>query len=252
MRATRSIAKIGVAVLVFLVSFQTFGAAMDPAADTTIASSLAAMVRAGRSVISANQAKINDPSLGAKGLDSKTVLAATLEAYKKSTGNDATAIDPKSRQGILLGKMTESIVAVMDHAQADINVPGVGFKGFIPAVFGRLVSEEFNRRAQGLAVIKITAPPDRVRNRTSMPDDFEKHVIQEKFLAADWQRGAGYAEVTNQNGVSAFRVMSPEYYADSCLACHGTPKGEIDITGYPREGFAAGDLGGVISITLFH
>jgi hypothetical protein len=36
------------------------------------------------------------------------------------------------------------------------------------------------------------------------------------------------------------------------LACHGTPKGSTDITGYPREGFAEGDLGGVISIALLH
>jgi hypothetical protein len=42
----------------------------------------------------------------------------------------------------------------------------------------------------------------------------------------------------------------PEYYVASCLSCHGTPKGEIDVTGYPKEGAALGDLGGVISIKL--
>ena len=36
-----------------------------------------------------------------------------------------------------------------------------------------------------------------------------------------------------------------------CLTCHGEPKGEIDVTGYPKEGGKLGDLGGVISITLF-
>ena len=46
--------------------------------------------------------------------------------------------------------------------------------------------------------------------------------------------------------------MVPEYYAASCLACHGEPKGSRDITGYPREGAHEGDLGGVISITLLH
>ncbi len=29
------------------------------------------------------------------------------------------------------------------------------------------------------------------------------------------------------------------------------PKGEIDVTGYPKEGGKAGDLGGAISIVLF-
>jgi hypothetical protein len=46
--------------------------------------------------------------------------------------------------------------------------------------------------------------------------------------------------------------MVPEYYATSCLACHGDPKGSLDVTGYPREGRHEGDLGGVISITLSH
>jgi hypothetical protein len=45
--------------------------------------------------------------------------------------------------------------------------------------------------------------------------------------------------------------MVPEYYPASCLACDGSPKGEMDITGYPKEGAKRGDLGAVISITLF-
>ena len=35
------------------------------------------------------------------------------------------------------------------------------------------------------------------------------------------------------------------------LSCHGEPKGAIDVTGYPKEGGKAGDLGGAISIVLF-
>jgi hypothetical protein len=46
-------------------------------------------------------------------------------------------------------------------------------------------------------------------------------------------------------------MMTPDYYAASCLICHGSPKGETDITGYPKEGGKEGDLGGVISIVLF-
>jgi len=45
--------------------------------------------------------------------------------------------------------------------------------------------------------------------------------------------------------------MMPEYYAGSCLSCHGSPKGETDITGYPKEGGKEGDLGAIISVTLF-
>ena len=46
-------------------------------------------------------------------------------------------------------------------------------------------------------------------------------------------------------------MMTPDYYPASCLSCHGSPKGETDITGYPKEGAKEGDLGGVISIVLY-
>ena len=62
--------------------------------------------------------------------------------------------------------------------QATINEKGTGFKGFIPAVFRRLVSETFNGLAENEAVIKVTAPPDLVRNRKARPDAWEKEVIE--------------------------------------------------------------------------
>ena len=52
-------------------------------------------------------------------------------------------------------------------------------------------------------------------------------------------------------GRDAFRVLVPEYYGAGCLRCHGEPKGEIDVTGYPKEGGKLGDLAGAISITLY-
>ena len=58
-------------------------------------------------------------------------------------------------------------------------------------------------------------------------------------------------EVAEVDGRPAFRMLLPEYYTDSCLTCHGEPKGEIDVTGYPKEGGKTGDLGGAISIVLF-
>ena len=45
--------------------------------------------------------------------------------------------------------------------------------------------------------------------------------------------------------------MVPQYYDETCLACHGSPKGEVDITGYPKEGAKVNELGGVISIILY-
>jgi hypothetical protein len=97
----------------------------------------------------------------------------------------------------------------------------------------------------------VTAPEQLVRNRKARPDQWEGEVIHGKLLQPDWPRGQAYSAVTEINGRPAFRMMMPEYYASSCLSCHGSPKGETDITGYPKEGGREGDLGAIISITLF-
>jgi len=63
--------------------------------------------------------------------------------------------------------------------------------------------------------------------------------------------GDVYSALANNRGREAFRVLMPEYYGQGCLACHGEPVGELDVTGYPKEGGKLGDLGGVISVTLY-
>jgi len=219
--------------------------------DATIAKSLADMLRAARQVISNNQGRINDPNLGDKGLNGRVVLEQAVEVYKKNTGTDPAGVDPASRHGRLLRAQMEAVVEATDANQATINAKGVGFKGFIPAVFARLVNEAFENRAKNDAQVKVTAPEQLVRNRKARPDAWETDVIRSKLLQPDWPRGQAYSAETRINDRQAFRMMMPEYYAASCLSCHGSPKGETDITGYPKEGGKEGDLGAVISVTLF-
>jgi hypothetical protein len=201
-------------------------------------------------VISNNQPLINDPSIGDKGLSGKVVLARTLEVYHTNTGQDPLSGDQTTRAARLLRDEMDAIVEVVDANQDTINAKGIGFKAFIPAVFARLVDEAFARRAGAVASVKVTAPQDLVRNRKSLPDHFEDSTITGKFLAPGWPKGQAYEAVVSDSGHHEFRMLVPEYYATSCLTCHGSPKGSLDITGYPREGASAGDLGGVISIIL--
>ena len=179
------------------------------------------------------------------------LLAQSRETAKETAGLDVSKIDPGSRQGRLLAALTNAIDEVMKANQGRINQKGVGFKGFVPAVFGRLVTEQFGSEVDGAAEIKITAPPELVRNRKASPDPFETQVIRSKFLAPGWKKGQLFAETVPVKGRPATRVLVPEYYGAGCLSCHGEPKGEIDITGYPKEGAKLEQLGGVISITLY-
>jgi hypothetical protein len=245
--------RLGVATAVAL-GFLMLGRAMlaSEAEDTRTALNLANLIQAARSVISANQELINDPDIGDKGLTGDVVLAAALERFEQLANVDPMSVDPDSREGRLLRAGMEAIREVTDEHQDFINREGVGFKAFIPAVFGRLMTERLGEKVGDLAEVKITAPPHLVRNRKARPDDWELEVIESKLATAEWPRGQIIAQRYQSRGRDAFRVAVPEYYAASCLSCHGEPKGEIDITGYPKEGAEEGDLGGVISITLFH
>ena len=220
--------------------------------DVDIALSLAHFLRSARTVISINQDLINDPTIGDKGLSGSAVLGEAKKRYQAATGVDAATIDPDSREGRLLRAQMDSIVEVMDENQHAINQEGLGFKGFVPAVFARLVNERFRSKVGRDADVKVTAPRELIRNRKALPDDWEQEVIQSKFIMPEWKKDQIFTAQTDNGGRPAFRTLIPEYYGEGCLQCHGEPKGEIDVTGYPKEGGKLGDLGGVISITLFH
>lgn len=252
-RARFGLALCLVSLLVSVIVCGAFPTAVRAAEsdEVEIALSLAKLLQAGRTVISGNQTLINDPTKGDKGLTGDVVLAAAIQNYTKETGLDPAQVDPQSRLGRLLRAEMAAIKEVVDENQSFINEQGVGFKGFIPAVFARLVTERLGNKVGEELEIKVTAPPALVRNRKSRPDDWERSVIEGKFLARDWARGKIFYQEEPNRGREAFRVMVPEYYTASCLACHGEKKGDVDITGYPKEGASEGDLGGVISITLF-
>lgn len=208
---------------------------------------LAALLRAGRTVISSHQTLINDESLGNKDLTGQRVVNEALQIFAQRKGDQN--LSPLDRQ--LFDAQVTAIKEVVDEHQGMIDMKGVGFKGFIPATFARLVNERFEEKVGDKAKIKVTAPEDLIRNRKARPDAWEQHVIEHNFLSPDWPKGKSFTEDVEVNGRQSFRMLIPEYYSASCLTCHGGPKGEVDVTGYPKEGKAEGDLGGAISITLF-
>jgi hypothetical protein len=246
-----SIALFACASFGIALSGATVGQAADESEGVAIAKSVAAMLSAGLVVISNNQALIDNPDLGDKGLDGKSVLQQVQKIFRETTGSDPSTIDPGNRHGRLLRVEMDAIVEVMNAHQRELNQRGIGFKGFVPSTFGRLVVETFNRGAQGDAELKMTAPLEIVRNRKARPDKWESDVIRQKLTSPAWPKGQVYAAVAESKGRPAFRVAVPEYYSASCLACHGKPEGQIDITGYPKEGRNEGDLGGVYSLTLY-
>jgi len=41
----------------------------------------------------------------------------------------------------------------------------------------------------------------------------------------------------------------PIHYVRDCLKCHGEPKDDLAISGYPKEGAREGNLAGAITVT---
>lgn len=219
--------------------------------DVTTGDRLAALLRASRTVVSTHQNLINDASVGEKNLTGQRVVDEALEIFAQRKGDTMSEQDFSAADKQLFDAQVAAIKEVVDEHQALINTKGVGFKGFIPSTFARLVNERFGEKVGDKARMKVTAPEELIRNRKARPDAWEQQVIESKFQSPDWTKGKSFTEETEVNGRPSFRMLIPEYYSASCLTCHGQPKGAVDITGYPKEGKAEGDLAGAISITLF-
>jgi len=216
-----------------------------------IALRLATLLRSARAVVSDSQSLINDPLQGDKGFTGEVVLEAAKHHFKMVTQIDLDHIDPTTLEGELLQAEMEAIVEIVDEAQERINRYGVGFKGFLPAIFAGYVAERFGQKMGAKAEIKLTAPSDYVRNKNNMPDNWEHRVIEQRLRAPDHPLGQPVDAMAAKNGKKAYRLILPEYYKLSCLACHGEPKGRRDITGRKKEGGTIGSLGGAISVVIY-
>lgn len=212
---------------------------------------LADILRAARTEIASQQPTINNELIGDKGLSGKIIQERVLARLAESGRSEDIENPIDAREAKLIQAQLESIREILDENQPLINDKGIGFKGFVPAVFAQLTNERFGEKAGDVAEIKVTAPLELVRNRKARPDRWEREVIDSRFKSDTWQRGELFAEDAEATRGEAYRVMVPEYYGQACLACHGAPAGEMDVTGYPKEGGELGDLGGAISITLY-
>ncbi len=245
-----------------LSGFQVFGrllvlfllissplSANEHSLDTALV--LADILRAARSEIASQQPTINNDLIGDKGLSGEVIQQRVIARLQEAGKAERLSNPANDVEAQLIEAQLQSILEIIDENQPLINKEGIGFKGFVPAVFAQLTNERFGEKVGTIAEIKVTAPIELVRNRKARPDKWERNVIETRFKSETWSKGQLYSDEAEGKNGSAFRVMVPEYYGDACLACHGGPKGEVDVTGYPKEGGQAGDLGGSISITLY-
>lgn len=210
---------------------------------------LAKLIRAGRLVIGQNQAVIDDPHKGDKGFTPDVFEQQLIEEFRKETTIDLrTLADAPS--SILIPPLAKELLPafvlaskeVMRDAQVVINQRGIGYKNFIPATYGSQAARRFTSQSH-VRLKQTTLQP---RNPKNEPDEYETSVL--KWLSGRPKAEAYVSELTEEG--QTLRVVMPIYYAKDCLKCHGEPKGELDISGYPREGAHEGDLAGAITVTV--
>ena len=211
---------------------------------------LAILLDAGRVTVGGNLALINDPAKGDKGFTPEVFEKQLIEKYKERTAVDlANLKDAKVPEMAkkLLPQLVEASKSTVADNQAVINKQGVGFKGFIPATFGTQAAAKFSDKFG--VYLKQTTHAGLLRNPKNKADDFEAAVLKKFADPAYPHQGDKVISETVDAGKS-LRVMLPLFYGKGCLACHGDPKGEKDISGYAKEGAKEGDLGGAISVQL--
>lgn len=117
------------------------------------------------------------------------------------------------------------------------------FKGMNPAAVGRGVGEIFGTWTD----YSIKQTRLHTRNPNNKPDDYEVAALK------NFQQNPQLEEIAGEDlvdGKRYFRYIIPLKVQESCLPCHGEPVGDIDIAGYPKEGYKLGELGGAISVMV--
>jgi two-component system, NarL family, sensor histidine kinase BarA len=160
------------------------------------------------------------------------------------------------QQGDLLTEMHGKAVTVTQQListrlfiarnQDRINLDASGhseFKGLNPAAVGRGVGEIL----YDLTGTTVKQTRFQVRRPENAPDSFELEAMirfsGDPTLAEFFKR-------EEENGSPYYRYAVPLTMQKECLVCHGSPQGELDVAGYPKEGYKEGQLGGAISVKL--
>lgn len=210
---------------------------------------LAKLLSAGRLVIDQNQALIDDPHKGDKGFTPEVFEQKLIQEFRSQTGIDLAGLQ-HAPPSILLPPMAKELLPaflaaskeVVHDAQVVINQRGIGYKNFIPATYGGQAARRFTARSH-VRLKQTTLQP---RNPKNEPDEYETSVL--KWLSGRPKADAYVSELTDEG--RTLRVVMPIYHVKDCLRCHGEPKGELDISGYPKEGAREGDLAGAITVTV--
>jgi len=248
MKSTRVI--IGGVFAVFLAMGVSPAPALADADTVETGRLLAILLDSGRVAIAGIQPLINDPEKGDKGFTPEVFEESVTAKFKERAGVDLAKLKTEKvpeQARKLLPMLVEAGKKVVATYQPVLNKQGLAYKNFIPATWGTQAAAIFSARTG--TYLKQTTTEELLRNPKNKADDFEAAALK-KFADPAYPRQGEKVISEAVDGGKTTRVLLPLFYVKGCLACHGEPKGERDISGYLRDGGKAGDLGGAISVKL--
>ncbi len=186
------------------------------------------------------------------------IATAVFTAFdiRTQTENMETSLAEEART---FAREMDAVWQFMDNSQYTINNTTDGtyeFKGLHCAIVGKSVGAIFSA-GNNYSIRYTNFEPRRAQDR---PDAFEAEALT-RFngpgdeweyyrIVGDEPGEADRAQTAADDGAAQFRYVQALRVNESCLECHGTPAGEIDITGFPKEGWTLDSVGGAISVVI--
>ena len=212
----------------------------------TSARLLALLLVSGRAVVNENPEAFQSPHGESRPVSFTGFEQQLFDTFRLHSGVDLreleTARIPQESKRWLRIMVEVSKQVVEDYQRQGRQTPGE-IDALIPAKFGSRVAARFTQLT-GVRLKQTSLAP---RNPANAPDAFERATL-EVFADPAHPREQPISEVTAKS--RALRLMYPLYTTRQCLACHGSPIGERDMTGYPREGLQLGQNAGAISVVI--
>lgn len=160
---------------------------------------------------------------------------------------DRQSEEAMREKAYVLSQQMQAVWDFMAVNQDRINTDADGsynFKGLHCSIVGTSVGALFTNRTDYIVRYVSDSP----RNPKNKADDLESEAIRTFQENANLGRFAAFGQM--REGEEYYRYMVPLKMNPSCAECHGDPAGEMDVTGFAKEGLQDGDLVGVASISI--
>lgn len=223
------------AVVLGVAAQPSLGMAVERAEAEETSRLLAKLLQSGRIVIERNQALIDDPHKGDKGLTAEVFEQQLVQEFRARTGIDLTALRTASPSIVipplameLLPVLVQAGKEVVREAQVVINQRGIGYKNFIPATYGSRTSARFSKASH----VRLKQTALQPRNPKNEPDEYEASVLQ--WLSARPRAEAYVSELTEGDkpcGSSCRSIMQRTVYP-----AMGSRRGISTFPVIPRKG----------------